>query len=273
MATGTFPPLPEEWEPTRVTLQAYSRGITALPRALAPHHPKWWHASLIVRPSGLTSDIVPAPDGGAVEFRLDLPIGDASVRSSDGRESRISLAAGATGTEFADEVLALAADLGVAGDVDRSKFESDEPRHFDPEHASLFWPALTTAAAVLEAHRRSLQGPVGPLQLWPHGFDMAFEWFGTRTEMHEEGGETTEHPSQINFGFYPGGDAYFYANPWPFEESLLGESLPDGATWHTEGWQGTMLPYAEVVGHPDGVGRVSGYFQRVFEVASPTLLV
>lgn len=272
MSAGTFPPLPEEWEPTRATLHAYSHGITALPRALAPHHPKWEHASLRVRPSGLISDIVPVPGGTALELGLDLVAGQALLRVSDGRSQTIPLGDGATGTEFADQVLAAASALGVEGEVDRAKFESEEPREFDLEHARTFWRALTVAAGVLEVHRRSLEGPVGPLQLWPHGFDMAFEWFGTRVETYEEDGDTTEFPSQINFGFYPGGDAYFYANPWPFEKTLTAESLSEGAAWNTEGWEGTMLPYAEVAGDPDGAAQLAGFCRWVFDLASPTLL-
>jgi hypothetical protein len=54
-------------------------------------------------------------------------------------------------------------------------------------------------------------------------------------------------PSQINL-VYPGGEPYFYSNPWPFAaEQLLDKPLPDGAAWHTEGWQGSTLAYKELV--------------------------
>ena len=52
--------------------------------------------------------------------------------------------------------------------------------------------------------------------------------------------------------------AYFYANPWPFDaDKLVKQTLPGGARWHQEGWQGTMLPYADVVGDPEAEDRKS----------------
>ena len=109
------------------------------------------------------------------------------------------------------------------------------------------------------------------MQLWPHGFDIAFEWFGPTQVPHEEDGETVHLPSQLNLGFYPAGDPYFYSNPWPFDPTLTESPLPPGAEWHTEGWQGTMLPLGEVADSPDGVERVTGYAEEVFRLAQPTL--
>jgi hypothetical protein len=75
------------------------------------------------------------------------------------------------------------------------------------------------------------------------------------------------------FGFYPGEPIYFYANPWPFEaDNLVDRQLPGGARWHEEGWQGTMLPYADVAGDPEAEERLLSYFGEVYKVASPTLL-
>ncbi len=114
---------------------------------------------------------------------------------------------------------------------------------------------------------------MSPVQVWPHGFDTAFDWLGTRVEEAEEHGEVQQFPSTLNLGLYPGEPAYFYSNPWPFEtDKLLGNDLPAGAQWHTEGWQGTMMPYEELVGDDNAEARLREYAQRVFDVASPTLM-
>ena len=87
-----------------------------------------------------------------------------------------------------------------------------------------------------------------------------------------EGGESNDLPAQINLGFYPAGDAYFYSNPWPFEaDVLLNVDLPGSAEWHTEGWEGSTLSYADVVGSADGVDRFLAYADAVFKAAVPTL--
>ena len=71
--------------------------------------------------------------------------------------------------------------------------------------------------------------------------------------------------------FYPGGEPYFYSNPWPFEAAqLLHEALPEGSRWHTEGWQGTILPYDELVGDVNaeaGVDDIRAYFQELSKSA------
>ena len=113
------------------------------------------------------------------------------------------------------------------------------------------------------------------MQFWPHGFDLAMEWYGTRVERTEEGGEVKELPAQLNLGFYPGADdasSYFYSNPWPFDgDKLLSRALPAGASWHTEGWQGAMLPYPALRDDPQAEERVLEFARAVYDVAAPLL--
>lgn len=281
--SSPLPPLPDDWESTRATLHAYAHAAGSVPRTLAEAHPKWWHVSLKVRPHGLVSDPVELPSGGTMSTLLDLTAHEVVVEASDGSRSAIPMTEGLTGTEMGDRVIAAAADLGLSGDYDRAKFESEEARSYDPETAERYLTALVTVAGVFERHREAIGGDVGIVQLWPHNFDLAVEWFGTRTIAYEENGETVEHPAQLNLGFYgggapkePGGEPtapYFYSNPWPFDhDALLGQPLPAGAYWHTEGWEGTMLPYATLAGDPEAEAKLADYARAVFEIASPTLL-
>jgi hypothetical protein len=273
MATaGDFlPEFPSDWEPTRATLHAYLHGVSALARTHAPAHPKWWHASLKVTSTGLVTEPMPLPDGGEMRVRMDFDRHVVVIEPPDGVAIEFDMMVGDTGTEFADRLIEAAASLGLTGEYNREKFENDDPRPYDQAHASTFWRALTNVASVSEQHRSSLDGSVSPLQLWPHGFDLSFEWFGTRVETYEEDGEIQEHPSQLNLGFYPTGDAYFYSNPWPFDEGLTTNDLPHGAVWNVEGWQGSKLDYAGLAGDPDAATKLREYAAAVFEVASPTL--
>ena len=141
--------------------------------------------------------------------------------------------------------------------------------------AARYFGVLTEVERTFTTHRATLTGNPGPVQLWPHGFDLAFEWFGTRALEHEERGEIQTLPSQLNLGFYPGdaeNAAYFYSNPWPFEDDqLLSHPLPVGAKWFTDGWAGSVLPYAELVDDPGGPARLAAYARQVYLIAKPTL--
>ena len=80
-----------------------------------------------------------------------------------------------------------------------------------------------------------------------------------------------------SMGFSPGDsghpEPYFYSNPWPFEkEVLLDKLLPEGARWFTEGWEGSLLEYSELVGDPRGEERLLSYARAVYELAAPTLM-
>jgi hypothetical protein len=269
-----FPSL-KGFEPTRQTLQLYSRVLSAVPRAHGEFHPKWWHISLKVQPDGLITDEVALPAGGALRLKMDL-VGHEVLLLVNGQvEATFGMLVGRSSTALADDLLAHVARLGLPGDVDRTRFESDKAREYDPAQAGRFLTALLNADRIFKAHRATLSGEVGPVQFWPHGFDLAFEWFGTRVEEYEEQGEVQMIPSQLNLGFYPGSpgvDPYFYSNPWPFEgDELLGEVLPEGASWHTEGWQGTILPYEDLVGDAQAEGRLLAFARRVYELSAPTL--
>lgn len=265
-------PLAEDWEPTRATLHQYANAVGVLPRAHAVAHPEWWHISLKVRPAGLTTDTMPLPGGGTFAVRMDLRAHAAVVETSKGDSLPVSMTDGLTGTEFGDGLIDALESLGISGEYAREKFDSDEIRVYDPAAAEAYFSAIVNIDHNLEIHRSSLDGSVGPLQIWPHGFDLAFEWFGTRMESHAEHGEVTVVPAQLNLGFYPAGRAYFYSNPWPFDaEALTAIPLPAPASWHTDGWEGSILYYDELLTEKDPPAKLMEYASTVYQAAAPTL--
>ena len=199
------------------------------------------------------------------------------LSTSNGFVRQVDMTAGLSATEFGNEILFAVADLGLTGEYDRARFENEESRVYNPEDAEKYFTALKNVDRIFKEHRASLSGEVSPVQLWPHHFDLAFEWFGTRILETGEGGEATQKPAQLNLGFSPGDDSYtdpyFYSNPWPFESDQLADKpLPRGARWFTESWQGTMLPYAELVDDNQAEERLKDYAKAVCAVSAPTLM-
>ena len=270
MSQPIFPKL-GNWEPTRQTLHWYSRAVSAIPRAHAVPHPKWWHTSLKVVPDGLITEKVSLPDGRKLWLKLDLRRHGVIIVVNSEVLYEFSITEGLTSSSFADQLLSATADLGLDGPYQRKKFENGDPREYNPAAAERFLTALVNADRIFNNHKEKLSGDVSPVQFWPHGFDLSVEWFGTRVKIYEG----VENPSQLNLGFYPGNAEtapYFYSNPWPFEgDILLDKPLPPGASWHAAGWEGTILPYEEVVEDDQAEARLVAYAQRVFDLSSPTL--
>ena len=263
--------MPDDWEPTRSTLHVYANAVGVVARAHAVAHPKWWHISLKVKPTGLVTDTMPVPGGGTLWLRMDLRKHEVMIETSGGAAQSVPMDSGLTGTQFGDAVIAVIAGFGLEADYARAKFEGDDAREYSTAAAESFFAALVNIDHNLETHRSSLGGSVGPLQIWPHGFDLAFEWYGTKTVSHVEEGETVELPSQLNLGFYPAGRAYFYSNPWPFDPTVTQVQLPGPAEWNTEGWEGSILYYDELLATDDPAQLLADYAQAVFAAASPGL--
>lgn len=265
------------WEDTRDTLHWYARAVCVLPRALAIPHPKWWHISLKVQPDGLVTDSFPLPGGGICALVLDLLDHTVRLVTSRGEARRFSMRSGLSARQFGDELIAAVEDLGLRAEYARDKFSDDTPRQYDPDQAFDFFEALVNIDHIFKMHRSTLPGEVGPVQLWPHNFDLSFEWFGTRQVEVGEGDTRQRVPAQLNLGFSPGDDShpepYFYSNPWPFDSAaLLDRPLPAGARWFTGAWQGSLLPYAELVGDPDANNRLLAYARAVFAASAPTFM-
>jgi hypothetical protein len=277
MSSETIFPSLTGWDATCETLHLYSKVVGVVPRAHAEFHPKWWHVSLKVQPDGFVTDSMVLPDGGSFSLKMDLRQHKVVLSTSRGEVREFSMTEGLSASAFGDRVLGAVADLGLAAEYARERFEDDEPREYDPAMAEEFLRAVVNADRIFKKHRAGLSGEVGPVQLWPHGFDLAFEWFGTRMVEYEEQGKVEKHPSLLNLGFSPGEpthpEPYFYSNPWPFEADLLVDKpLPSGARWFTESWQGSILPYNLLVGDSQAEEKLLAYARAVYEISAPTLL-
>ncbi len=272
---SAFPTL-DGFGPTRDTMHTYAQAINVLARAHAEPRPHWWHTSLKVTADGLVSDPLPLPMGGTAVLLLDLTHHHLALMTHTGQVSTFPTTVGWSGTQMGDALIAAIGELGLHGDYERERFESDEPGVYDTVAVERFFAALTSANEVFKHHQAALSGDKSPVQLWPHNFDLSCEWFGTRMVNLEENGETSTAPAQLNLGFYPGesnAEAYFYSNPWPFEaERLMAYPLPDEAVWHTEGWFGTKLPYEVLLDKPNAEEQLADFARVVFGIASPTLV-
>lgn len=267
-------PTPTYWEETNKTLHLYCQAVGVVPRAHAEPHPKWWHIGLQVQPDGLRTVNMDLSGGGTFWLELNLRQHKTKIYTAQGGGFELSHTAALSGTEFGNQLLAAVSELGLTGNYARQRFENDEPRSYDPAAAEQFMDVLIEVNRILNDHRATLAGDTSPVIFWTHGFDLALEWFGNRVYSYESEGESKDYPGQINFGFFPRDEPYFYSNPWPFEvDVLLDKPLPNGVKWHTEGWQGTIIPYNQLAGDPNAEARLREYFRAVYNLCAPMFLV
>jgi hypothetical protein len=199
-----------------------------------------------VAPNGLISVATPLGDGTELVSLIDL-INHQIVISAGGTTKVFDLTTGPSPQSVGDAISAVATEHGSTFDIDASRYSDDSTQEYSAADASAFLDVATSVAEAFAEINAGLSGEVTGPHLWPHGFDIATEWYSEK-KVDYDGTPTS---AQIAIGWYPAGDAYFYANPWPFEDDWTSSDLPGAATWNTDGWQGAKLVVAEI---PAGSG-------------------
>lgn len=250
MAQTTFPPLPlAGWQATRDTIQTYAQVLGKVRRAMAPRQKHWGHISLQVTATGLTTGPMPAGDQ-VVEMVLDFTAHTLTIATSKGERLQMDLR-GQSPKEFCETALAALDAIGIRPDIDQSKFASEVPGTYDKQAVETFWQALTQIDAVFKQFKGELRQETGPVQLWPHHFDLAMLWFSGRLVAGEEPSDEEKADEQMNFGFSTGDggipDPYFYITAYPWPDGMAEAALPAGAGWNSAGWQGALLRYETLV--------------------------
>ncbi len=256
--------LPDGWETTRGSLQSYAHTLTAFARAGAPHDPRWSHVAMDPTARGFAMTPVALEDGSELLGELDL-IDHLVVVTAGSDIRRMSLIDGPSPRTVGEAIHELSGRHGRAIAADPARYDDAGRQPYDADAAEAFAQAATVAIDAIGRVVAAVEGEVTGPHLWPHGFDIAAEWYSERT-VDYEGSETS---AQIGMGWYPAQTSYLYVNPWPFSEEFAAVPLPAGATWHRDGWEGAYLevPGGGSIPSADVIALGSA----VFDVAMPAL--
>lgn len=245
-----LPPLRSDWEPTRLTLQRYAQAISALPRASAEPDPRFAHVSLhpVRSPAGVeafSSAPVVLADGSQLVSSFDV-LGGTIVASAGDDYVTFVLADGPSPHSVGDAIAELARSHGSSIDVETDRYADNSGQKYDQDDALAWFANTAWVVSVFDELNSGLQGELSGPHIWPHGFDLATEWYSSKVVDDSNGAN-----AQIAVGFYPAGDAYFYANPWPFDVEWTEMTPPHGAVWNTDGWNGVKLDASQLDGSHD----------------------
>jgi hypothetical protein len=240
---------------TRGALHAYAKVIGSWSRAARKHRKHWWHASL--RPSlyGLTTGVVYGdPD---FEIELDLAHSNLCIRTcrSSTHDSLRGQSQAALGGALWHTLATAGVDADLAPDV---RSLSREEHDYSADMAGTMHRALRSVAAALEDFRADIPEEKSPIQVWPHHFDLSMIWLPGGKIPDQDPGDAEQSDKQMNFGFVFGDDSvrepYLYVTAYPLPEQLPKTPLPAGTTWRSQGFNGAVLRYRELVTMSDPKG-------------------
>ena len=236
------------WRPTRAALHAYAQVAGAIRGTFAPREKHWFHVSLRTEARGLTTTPIPARQG-TFEITIDLASVRWCVAFSDGRRWQVPLQ-GQSAAELFAATAPVLVDAVRIGRVKRAQFERKAWPDFSVEAAQHYWRVLSWVDIQLKRFKASHHAETSPVQLWPHHFDIAMLLCSGRKIPGADQSDPDVSDEQLNFGFVPGDDGihepYFYATAYPDPMKRMKKRLPTGAYWHTRGWDGVVMPYAQL---------------------------
>lgn len=275
MSNNLFPPLRlEEWKETRDTLHKYTQMLGSIREKLSKPHPHWWHISLRVSERGLTTTPIPKDinlPNDTFEIILDMNNHKLIIESSYRELKQIALT-GQSLCALCDETCSLLKDLGVKLPFDEDKFTDGAPGKYDSLAVSNYWKAIKEVHKILNKFSSELDGEKSPVQLWPHHFDMSLSWFSGRLVPGKDPNDAESSKEQLMFGFSTGdatvSDAYFYTLAYPLPEELTKIKMPGRSYWNTDGFQGGVLMYADLIGLDNPEETLLNYFRTVQSVGA-----
>jgi hypothetical protein len=283
-----WPPLPmSEFAGTRDTLLLWTQVVGKVRLANTPVLSHWWNVPLYVTARGLTSSLVPHPDGPGFEMSFDLHEHRLDILTTDGTRRSIPLVAGPV-PQFYAEVMAALDALGVGTRIwpvpveieDAIAFPDDDVHGaYDPDQARRFWALLVQAQRVFDVFRSRYLGKVSPVHLFWGALDLAVTRFSGRTAPPHPGGAPNCGPHVMleayshevsSCGFWPGGDGegLFYAYAYPEPPGFREAAVVPGEASYDEQLGEFVLPYEAVrtAAEPDGV--LLAFLQSTYEAAA-----
>lgn len=271
MSTESLPSLAlEEWRPTRDTIHNYARLLGKIRAALTPPQKHWWHITLHVTATGLSTTPIPVSDR-TFELLLDLVNHKLVAVTSDGAHWTLPLH-GQSIASFCQETLAALSGMGINIDIDRNPFGDESSGTYDREAIVRIWRAVSQIDTVLKRFKGTLREETSPVQIFPHHFDLSVNWFSGQLVPGEDPADEESADAQMNFGFSTGDEGiaepYFYITAYPQPAGLMDTKLPPPAVWLTESFSGAVLKYADLRQTSNPQDQLFGFFTTVQRAGS-----
>ena len=276
----------QPWQDTRDTLHLWAQIVGKIRLELAPRVNHWWHSTLYVTATGLTTSLIPY-HRSAFELSFDFPGGVLVLHTVEGKHREIRLEPRSV-ADFHTEVFARLAEVGVDVPILGRPVEVPVAIPFaeDEEHASYdadavirFWRSLVDATRVLTLFRSRFVGKSSPVHFFWGAFDLAVTRFSGRTAPRHPGGapncadwvmELAYSHEVSSAGYWPGGteEGLFYSYAYPEPAGFREAPVEPEAASFDESLGEFVLPYRAVREAPDPDGALLTFLDSTYSVAA-----
>jgi hypothetical protein len=287
--TADWPELPfAEWADTCATLQLWTQVVGKIRLAHTPMVNHWWNVPLYVTSRGLTTSLIPHPDGG-LQIDFDFIDHGLKIETCSGAVETIALEPKSV-ADFYAEVMGRLRSLGLETHIwampveipDAIPFDQDRIHAaYDAEYVNRFWRVLLQVDRLMKRFRAPFLGKVSPVHFFWGSFDMAVTRFSGRTapELHSQspnlGGwvmqEAYSHEVS-SCGFWPGNGGYgraaFYSYAYPEPAGFGQTPIAPAAAFYDPDLGQFILPYDAVRQAASPDESVLQFFQATYGAAA-----
>jgi hypothetical protein len=290
-ARGTparWPSLPvAEWAQTRDTLQLWTQIVGKVRMADTPTINHWWNVPLYVTAGGLTTSLIPHPDGPSFQIDFDLHRHQLQILTCTGEARSFPLESRPVAGFYA-ELMERLDDLGVATaiwpvpvEIEGAIAFTDDQVHktYDPDQAHRFWLLLVQAERVFQVFRSRFIGKASPVHLFWGALDLAVTRFSGRTAPPHPGGAPNCGPQVMHeayshevssCGYWPGGEGegLFYSYAYPEPPGYRDVTVAPAEAGFSEALGEFVLPYEVVRRASDPDAVLLDFLQSTYEAAA-----
>ena len=250
---------------TRDALHAYSKVLGGWLKMARPYRKHWWHSSLCLSLTGLTTGIV----RGGRDFEIELCFVTSQLRTKTLGGDHVLALDGQSAADLAGWIDDALVECGVdssLGPGEGVRSDTTFPG-YSPAQAQKLHGALSSVAAALEQLRAGIREETSPIQMWPHHFDLSMIWLPGGKIAGQDPADEESADKQMNFGFVFGdseiAEPYLYITAYPAVDAIGKTALPDGATWHSQGFSGAVVRYESLIAMPDAADYLQDLWARL----------
>ena len=273
----------EDWKDTADTLHLWLQivGKTRLGLTLKENH--WWNIPLYVTARGLSTSVMPLPQGEVLDIEFDFVEHMLVFRHSSGRIERMALRP-QTVADFYADYKAVLAGLEVEVHIDPMPVELKDPIRFDrdtthasydPDAAHRFWRILTHADALFKRFSTNFYGKISPVHFFWGSCDLAVTRFNGKRAPARPGADAVQAEAYshevISAGFWPGnggyGQAAFYAYAAPIPAGLAEANIASPGAFNKDLGE-FVLNYEDVRDAPDPERTVLEFLEATYSAAA-----